>query len=58
MIELQHLTVGYGEKAVLTDISQTLAAGQMVSLLGANGAGKSTPFAPWRASSLLLPERC
>ncbi|MBR4187439.1 MAG: ABC transporter ATP-binding protein [Bacteroidaceae bacterium] len=42
MIELQHLTVGYGEKAVLTDISQTLAAGQMVSLLGANGAGKST----------------
>ncbi len=42
MIELQHLTVGYGDKAVLSDISQTLKAGQMVCLLGANGAGKST----------------
>lgn len=42
MIELQHLTVGYGEKAVLSDINQTLEAGQMVCLLGANGVGKST----------------
>ena len=42
MIELRHLTVGYGEKAVLSDISQTLSAGQMVCLLGANGVGKST----------------
>lgn len=42
MIELQHLTVGYGEKAVLSDINQTLMAGQMVCLLGANGVGKST----------------
>lgn len=42
MISLQNLTVGYGEKAVLSDINQTLRAGQMVCLLGANGAGKST----------------
>lgn len=42
MIELQHLTVGYGNKAVLTDISQHIDAGQMVCLLGANGIGKST----------------
>lgn len=42
MIELQHLTVGYGERAVLSDINQTLSSGQMVCLLGANGAGKST----------------
>lgn len=42
MIELQHLTVGYGAKAVLSDISQTVRAGQMVCLLGANGVGKST----------------
>lgn len=39
---LQHLTVGYGEKAVLSDINQTLQPGQMVCLLGANGVGKST----------------
>lgn len=42
MIELQHLTVGYGEQAVLSDINQTIRAGQMVCLLGANGVGKST----------------
>lgn len=34
--------VGYGKKAILSDINQTLQAGQMVCLLGANGAGKST----------------
>ena len=42
MIELQHLTVGYGEKAILSDINQSLRKGQMVCLLGANGVGKST----------------
>ena len=42
MIELQHLTVGYGEKAVLSDINQFLREGQLVCLLGANGVGKST----------------
>lgn len=42
MIELQNLTVGYGGKAVLSDINQTLNAGQMVCMLGANGVGKST----------------
>ena len=42
MISLQNLTVGYGEKAILSDINQTLQAGQMACLLGANGAGKST----------------
>ena len=42
MIELQHLTVGYGEKAILSDINQSLREGQMVCLLGANGVGKST----------------
>lgn len=63
MIELQHLTVGYDEKAVLTDISQTLAAGQMVSLLGANGAGKSTllrtlaGFQPPLAGKVLIDGR-
>ena len=42
MIELQHLTVGDGSKAVLSDNNQSLTAGQMVCLLGANGVGKST----------------
>ena len=42
MIELQRLTVGYGDRAVLSDINLTLKAGQMVCLLGSNGVGKST----------------
>ena len=42
MIELRHLTIGYGEKAVLSDICQTLEAGRLVCLLGSNGVGKST----------------
>ena len=42
MIELHNLTVGYGTKAILSDINQVLKAGQLVCLLGANGVGKST----------------
>ena len=42
MIELQKLTVGYGKKAVLSDINQTLESGRLICLLGSNGVGKST----------------
>lgn len=42
MISLQNLTVGYGEKAILSDINQTLEPGRLVCLLGSNGVGKST----------------
>lgn len=63
MIELQHLTVGYGDKAVLSDINQTLKAGQMACLLGANGVGKSTilrtlaGFQPPLSGKILLEGR-
>lgn len=42
MISLQNLTVGYGEKAILSDINQTLEPDRLVCLLGSNGVGKST----------------
>ena len=42
MIELRHLTIGYGEKAVLSDINLSLEASRLVCLLGSNGVGKST----------------
>ena len=63
MIELRDLTVGYGTKAVLSDINQTLSAGQMVCLLGANGVGKSTVlrtlagFLPPLSGNVLLEGR-
>ncbi len=42
MIELKNLSVGYGDKAVLDNISLSLADGELTVLLGANGCGKST----------------
>lgn len=63
MIELRHLTVGYGEKAVLSDINKTIEAGQMVCLLGSNGVGKSTilrtlaGFQPPLSGKILLQGR-
>ena len=42
MISLHNLTVGYGTKAILSDINQTLEPGRLICLLGSNGAGKST----------------
>jgi iron complex transport system ATP-binding protein len=42
-IQLDHLTIGYDAKhPIATDISCTLAAGEMTCLIGANGVGKST----------------
>ena len=42
MIELKGLTVGYGGKTVLRDVSLDFPAGQVTVLLGPNGCGKST----------------
>ena len=42
MLELRHLNSGYGRAQVLFDFELTLGAGEVVALLGRNGAGKST----------------
>ena len=42
MIELHDLTVGYGGKSVLRDVSLAFPPGQVTVLLGPNGCGKST----------------
>lgn len=42
MIELRHLSAGYGSRAVLQNVSLTLAPGKVMALLGPNGCGKST----------------
>ena len=41
-LQLEHITAGYGNLPVLKDLSFTLAPGQMLGLIGLNGAGKST----------------
>ena len=42
LLRLEHATLGYGEKPVLTDVDWPLLAGERIGLLGPNGAGKST----------------
>ena len=42
MLKAEHLTVRYGEKAVLQDLSVEVRAGEWWIVIGPNGAGKST----------------
>jgi len=42
MIEAKNLTVRYGGVTALDDVSLTIPDGKIVSIVGANGAGKST----------------
>src|SRR5436190_4604478 len=51
MLELKDLAVSYGSITALHDVSLGVAQGDIVTLIGANGAGKSTTL---RAISGLL----
>ena len=42
MLEFDHVSAGYGELTVIHDVSFKVAEGEVVSLVGSNGAGKST----------------
>ncbi|HEX3971953.1 MAG TPA: ABC transporter ATP-binding protein [Stellaceae bacterium] len=42
MLDVDHISAGYGAVAVLHDLSFAVAKGQAVAILGANGAGKTT----------------
>jgi branched-chain amino acid transport system ATP-binding protein len=52
MLELDHVSAGYGPYRALFDVSLTVPAGHIVALLGSNGAGKSTVA---RTATGLLP---
>ncbi|MGE7929469.1 ABC transporter ATP-binding protein [Lysinibacillus xylanilyticus] len=42
VLEVQHVTGGYTRKPVIKDLSFTIEKGELVGLIGLNGAGKST----------------
>jgi branched-chain amino acid transport system ATP-binding protein len=54
VLEIRDIVCGYGGIAALRGISLQVKAGQLVALIGANGAGKSTTL---RAISGLVPPR-
>ena len=42
MLEVKNLSVSYGQHRALDDISVRISKGEVVVILGANGAGKSS----------------
>jgi branched-chain amino acid transport system ATP-binding protein len=52
LLEVKNITVHYGKSVALDDVSLEVAEGSVVSIIGANGAGKSTIL---RALSGLAP---
>lgn len=52
VVELDHATIGIGDRAVLADISFAIGPGEFIGVLGPNGAGKTTLM---RAILGLLP---
>ncbi|HXH68939.1 MAG TPA: ABC transporter ATP-binding protein, partial [Pyrinomonadaceae bacterium] len=42
MLNVQNISVSYGESEVIKDVSFTLRNGEILAVLGANGAGKTT----------------
>jgi branched-chain amino acid transport system ATP-binding protein len=54
LLSLDHLNLAYGEVAACADLAISVASGEIVALVGANGAGKSTTL---RAIAGLLRPR-
>lgn len=54
-LEIQHVTGGYGHLPVLKDINFEVQNGEMIGLIGLNGAGKSTTIK--NIIGLLTPQK-
>lgn len=59
-LEMQNITLGYGHRAVVEDITFDAKPGEMIGLVGPNGSGKTTiikalcrVITPWRGKVLV-----
>lgn len=52
MIELKNITIRYGSKTVVKDVSASAISGQFIALVGPNGSGKSSLL---KAAAGLVP---
>ena len=42
LVELRNITFGYGDRAILRDLSLAVPRGKVTALMGASGGGKTT----------------
>lgn len=54
VIEIKNLSIGYENKVVISDVNATIKQGEIVGIIGCNGAGKSTFLKTIRG---LLPKK-
>ncbi len=58
LMQLENVTIGYGQTSIVSEIRLRLGAGDRIGLLGSNGAGKSTLVKTLvNGSTLLAGER-
>nr|MDQ3373762.1 ABC transporter ATP-binding protein [Acidobacteriota bacterium] len=63
MLKVKEISIGYGDKAVIKDVSFTLSKGEILAIVGENGAGKTTLLKslnnslPVQSGEILLEEK-
>ena len=56
MLVAENLSAWYGAARILYDLNFQVDRGEVVAIVGRNGAGKSTTMKPWRPG-LMAPHR-